>query len=364
MYESTYNLQIKSTRGSKSATEELSKRRELIKSTGLTSIHNEDICLVMCDEIISKVKYINTAISKINTNKSIVKKNVIIDAYTSATIEGARTTVEEVVDILSKQECTNINKSNQMVINTIKACNIAYESNITIKNIRKIWEIITYRVCENEGLKGEKFRNGMVYIGNNIRIVHTPCEASKIESKMQEMFNWALHSNIDTLIKSCILHFYTAYIHPFCDGNGRIARLLNSSYLIHNGYINIKYVSISESINNELTMYYKALKDSEYTYNNILDITPFIDYMLDRICDSIDTTISKYNKLSDKQLMLLQKMKNNGKNSEITVEKASRITKLSLCSTRNLLNKLVDMQYLTKFKQGRMCIYKLKNKGE
>lgn len=289
-----------------------------------------------------------------------MKKQIMLDAYSSATIEGARTTVEKVIKALNSKNNNALDKSNQMVINAVRACNVAYENEINFNNIRQFWDIITYNVYENERLKGDKFRSGMVYIGNSTRTVHTPCDTELIDKNMLDMFNWLTQSNIDILIKSCMLHFYTVYIHPFCDGNGRIARLMQSSYLIHNGYNNVKYVSISESINNDLNMYYKTLQESEYIYENMLDITPFISYILDKICDSIDNTISKYNKLSNIQLILLNKMKENGKNSEITVNKACKITKLTSNETRVLLNKLVEMNYLSKYKQGKINIYRLK----
>lgn len=360
MYESIHSLQIKANRGSKSALDEINKRKKAICNIQLTGIHDEKIVFSLCSDIVDKLYYIDNNIINIDTNKSIMKKQIIIDSYSSATIEGARTTVENVIKALSNKNNKPLDKSNQMVINTVKACNIAYKNEITIDNIRNIWDVITYNVCENENFKGTKFRNGMVYVGNNSKIIHIPCDVQSINRKMKELFSWLKQSNIDIVIKSCILHFYIVYIHPFCDGNGRTARLMHSSYLIHNGYSNVKYISISESINNDINMYYKTLQESEYTYDGALDITPFINYMLDKICDSIDNTISKYNKLSDIQVIILNKMKENGKNSEITVNKACKITKLASNETRVMLNKLVEMNYLSKYKQGKINIYKLK----
>lgn len=161
-YESIYSLQVKANRGSKSALEEINKRKNSLCNIKLTGIHNEKIIFALSDEINEKVCYINNSILKIDTNKSIMKKQVLLDSYSSATIEGARTTVENVVKAISNQS-NNVDKSTQMVINTVKACNIAYKNEINLDNIRNIWEVITYKVCENEHLKGIKFRNGMVY---------------------------------------------------------------------------------------------------------------------------------------------------------------------------------------------------------
>lgn len=40
----------------------------------------------------------------------------------------------------------------------------------------------------------------------------------------------------DHLLQSFAAHLYFVYVHPFCDGNGRVARILNASHLYHGGY--------------------------------------------------------------------------------------------------------------------------------
>lgn len=234
--------------------------------------------------------YIIDNISKIYSNKSIEKTNIIIDSYSTATIEGARTTVNKIKEIINKNNLSQLDKSEQMVINSIRACNFAYNNVINIQNIRSLFDILTYRVCENKDVKGKLFRDGDVFVCNSTKIVHTPCNVENIEEKMRDMFIWLNNSDLSIILKSCIAHFYIVYIHPFCDGNERLARLFNSSYMINNGYTKVKYVSLSDSINNNLHDYYLKLEESEYNYNNTLDITPFIEYMMEMICESIDNT--------------------------------------------------------------------------
>ena len=87
-------------------------------------------------------------------------------------------------------------------------------------------------------------------------------------------------------------------IHPFCDGNGRSARILNASHLYHGGYKKMKSLPLASVINNELSGYCSSLSDSAIVLNGIedgwLDLSPFVSYMLDAFerC-LIDATLSR-----------------------------------------------------------------------
>jgi len=354
MYEPTYKLEKKAKYGSKSATQEIKRRKGKEVNIGLKGINDENIVIIHTENIISMINYIINNILKIDSTKSIERYIVILDSYSTATIEGARTTVNKIKEIVNKNNTANINKSEQMVLNSIKACNFAYNNDINMQSIRTVFDLLTYRVCENESVKGTYFRDGDVFVGNDTKVVHTPCKVQDIEKRITELFNWLHNSNLNIILKACIAHFYIVYIHPFCDGNGRLARLFNSSYMINHGYDKFKCVSISDSINNNLHDYYLKLEESEYNYSGSLDITPFIEYMLEMICESIDNTISKYNKLSDIEIKLLSKI---NKNSEITVKKAANAICKTEADTRNILNKLTQFGYFNKRKIGNKNVY-------
>ena len=210
-----------------------------------------------------------------------VKDTILLDAWSSATIEGARTTVQRVRDHFENPKT----KDDRMVVNTIMGSNYAYNHPITENNIRRLWEKIVDGVCENEEHRGKLYRDGMVYVGSGERVIHVPAQAEQLTELMAQWFSYREAGGSDLLIRSFVAHFYFVYLHPFCDGNGRAARILNASQLYHGGYRKMKNLPLSSAINNQLSGYYGSLADSEMVLNGIddrwLDLSPFVSYMLD-----------------------------------------------------------------------------------
>lgn len=287
-----------------------------------------------------------------------VKDTILLDAWSSATIEGARTTVAQVRKSFDDPKT----KDDRMVVNAIAGSNYAYGRPITAKNIRRLWERVVSSVCENEGCKGKLYRDGMVYIGNNGATIHYPAVPEKIPALMDQLFAFQEQST-EFLLSSFVAHFYFVYVHPFCDGNGRTARILNASYLYHRGYRKIKNLPLSSAINNQLSGYYSSLQDSEAAIlrdeERWLDLSPFVSYMLDAFerC-LIDAALAK-NKLTDSETKVLERMNRVGRNAEITVAKASQILKRSESATRNVLNSLVSKGYLSVNTSQTPFVYRL-----
>ena len=97
--------------------------------------------------------------------------------------------------------------------------------------------------------------------------------------------------NINDLIKAAIIHFYLAYIHPYIDGNGRIARLLHLWFLIQKGYQSALFIPFSSNIEKSRKAYYDAytmIEENRKLSGNV-DVTPFVMYFVNDV----------YNKMSD-----------------------------------------------------------------
>ena len=351
-------LEIRKRAGIEWAKNEIENRYKRYVEIPLSGIDDIGIVYLPSNDIKNQIDIINNLYNKVESyGKS---DNIIIDSYHSATIEGASTTINRVKLAMKSG---SVNKSDKMVVNSIKGMYMALSEDITINNIDKLWKLVTNEVCENVNIQGEKFRNGMVFVGNESRIIHTPEKPDKIEEKIRGMFRFIEKSKMNTIIKAIAVHFYFVYIHPMCDGNGRTARIIQNYVLNKYGYTKVKYLQISKIINDNLGGYYKSLKDSEYMIKeiNAIDITPFIIYMLYCIEESMIYNIAnKEMKLSEKDKILLNKMKKHGRKAEITVRKCSEMLKESESTSRIRLNKLSDSGILIKRRVKNKNIYILK----
>lgn len=312
----------------------------------LPGLNGETLYLTGYTALHQKAEELNVLYEKVPVRHGH-KEIILLDAWSSATIEGARTTVEQV-----KQSFTDPKtKDDRMVVNAIAGSNYAYGRPITDKNIRTLWNKVVDGVCENEAHKGDKYRSGMVYIGSGEQIIHNPATPQQLPELMEQWFAYCQAPSSDALIRSFVAHFYFVYVHPFCDGNGRTARILNASQLYHSGYKKMKALPLVNSINQQLRGYYNTLSDAETVQNGAtsrwLDLSPFVAYMLDAFerC-LIDAALAK-NRLSESEQKLLRRMNKAGLHAEITVKKAAEILQRSESATRTILKDLTAKGYLS-----------------
>jgi Fic family protein len=92
---------------------------------------------------------------------------------------------------------------------------------------------------------------------------------------MRQLFDWARNSNVNAILKSCILHFAIEYIHPFEDGNGRMGRLWQT-VVLHSWNKNFQWIPVETMVYQNQQGYYNALHLAEKQNNTNI----FIEFML------------------------------------------------------------------------------------
>lgn len=215
----------------------------------------------------------------------VVDNTIILcnEIFSTSKIEGAKTTFLRTQQIHDGAEIDDSNFfSESMVLGGFRATKYlnSIGNQVTLDKLIEVWKILTDGACDNESIKGERFRTGHVAVGK-----HTGLNPDLIEEAMQ---NWVDYYNSDILmdhpfIKAALLHFSFEYIHPFCDGNGRSGRLLMNNFLIKEGMEKIKAVSFSRSIEKDRPEYDYAFSRGE---NPQTDCTFFIEYMLGIFLDA------------------------------------------------------------------------------
>lgn len=292
---------------------ELAERENHIVDTGLKGLNGEMIVFTAIDALSNEIHNLEKLFqSVLEISKSECTESILLEGFYSATIEGAKTTIEEVKRCFSNPK----SKSDRMVVNSYKA--IAYMRNKTISeySLLDAWKILVDDVCENKSVKGTKYRSGMVTISDSLgRVIHTPAKPEDIQEFMDLLFDYLQRGNStfpDSFVRAIIAHFYFVYIHPMCDGNGRLARLLMLMYMNEHGYHKVLNLTVSKSITKNISGYYNSFIEAEKQITlgatAILDVTPVLAYMLQVFRRSLLAyTVYNTTTLSEKEFTVVAK---------------------------------------------------------
>lgn len=148
-------------------------------------------------------------------------------------------------------------------------------------------------------------------------------ESDRLESEMTLFLDWFNSDDTpDFVLKSAIAHLWFVTVHPFDDGNGRIARALADMLLAKADGDNQRFYSMSAQIRLERKVYYEIL---EKTQSGTLDVTKWMHWYLNCLDSALNT--------SDKSLkQVLYKAQFWDKHREESVNERQRL----------IINKLFD----------------------
>jgi len=147
--------------------------------------------------------------------------------------------------------------------------------------IKELHKVILTKINDKEAGRYRK---------TNVRIlgaIKSPPQFVKVPILMKRFADYAKKNpdKFNIVEFSAKLHYEFVAIHPFFDGNGRVARLLMNLLLIQNGY------PIIIILNNDRKRYYATLKEADRG-----NIKPFIDFIAKAVERSLDIYLSTFKK--------------------------------------------------------------------
>ena len=144
MWDTIQKLRFRAGANILDAQEELNTRLGDRMELPLPGIHGERLFLTNVSGLRKRAAELTKIYESLPEHHG-VQDTILLDAWSSATIEGARTTVAQVKRSLANPRT----KDDRMVVNAMIASKYAYEHPITGKNIRMLWEMVADGVCEN-----------------------------------------------------------------------------------------------------------------------------------------------------------------------------------------------------------------------
>jgi Fic family protein len=184
------------------------------------------------------------------------------------------------------------------------------------------------------------------------KIHYKAVPAHKVKAEMDKFLLWLNNDDlvIDSVLKAAIAHFWFVIIHPFDDGNGRIARAITDMLLAGSDHSKERFYSLSKQIQQERNAYYDALKHAQHGDN----ITGWLVWFLTCLKHALhDTEESmqhillkakfwdkhKETQINERQRLMINKLF-DGFFGKLTSSKWAKIAK---CSTDTALRDIKDL---------------------
>jgi len=237
-----------------------------------------------------------TSIAKIEAAEEVIKNSPLLplwekqfkeDAIVRAAhhgthIEGNKLKKEEAKDVLLGKEIIGRPRDIQEVINYRKVIELIDEEakrkieKITEPLIKKLHRIIVYKILPEEGAGVYRTKQVVVKNSQTGEITFRPPPPIEVPYLMRDFFYWLNRETgeqIHPVLKAGISHHELVRIHPFIDGNGRVARVLATLILFLGGYDIRRFFSLEEYYDKDAIIYYKNLQKASAG-----DLTSWLEY--------------------------------------------------------------------------------------
>ena len=233
-----------------------------------------------------------TAVSNLEAKPQLRKNNRIKSIHSSLKIEANSLSLGQVRDVINGRTVLGEQKEIQEVKNAYAAYERLSEINpYSIHDLKEFHSIMTKYVVEESG----DFRRGEEGVFNGDQCIFMAPPAQFVPQLMDDLFRWMkkAQNSVHPLILSSVFHYEFVFIHPFSDGNGRMARLWHTAILSKWKPI-FEYIPIESQIEKFQDEYYDAIAKCHVDGAS----TIFIEFMLsqiDKILEEVSVQIREDN---------------------------------------------------------------------
>lgn len=304
------------------------------------------------------------------------RSTLVTSSGASTRIEGAKLSDEDVAKLMRGLSVTKFaDRDKQEVQGYYELLENAFNSwkhipftESTIKHFHK--ELLKYGTKDvrhrGEYKKGENRVEMFDANGKSLGIMFETTPAYLTPKQMQELVEWTQLALKDrdhhplVIIANFIVEFLA--IHPFQDGNGRLARILTNLLMLKNGYVYVPYVSHEKLVEDNKAEYYLALRESQGTFKTPKEnidgwLGFFLNISLEQARQAIDL-LSQENiekLLSPKQLLVWKHLE---KVPEATPAEIVKATSVARPTVSQALGVLLRLKKIERIGQGRTTRYR------
>ena len=316
----------------------------------------------------------------------IIRRNLIEESIASSKLEGANTS-RDVAKRMLQEGRQPRDKHERMIVNN-HAAMVRIESELkseplSLELLRDLHREVTRGTLSDSAHEGA-LRETLDRKGQRLKIMpwdettvaYVTPDKGFVEEQLAQLFKFANEERaapfIHPLFKAIMLHFWIGLLHPFEDGNGRLARLLFYWFMLRKGYWAFSYLSLSERILKSPKQYAMSFIYAEqdgfdlnyFIHYNVSKLklarAQFDTYLKTKIAENrqfIRIVESGYN-LNARQLRLLHYLaKDEDRYTSVTAHHNIN-PEIGYVTAASDLKKLIDEGFLIKRKTGRNVIYR------
>lgn len=227
--------------------------------------------------IAEKVGQIRTNYKDLETRPKLRRNNRIRSIHSSLAIEANSLSLNEVKAVIDGKLVLGSQKEIREVQNAYEAYEMLGNFNpYAIEDLKKIHEVMTKYLIEESG----RFRGGEEGVFDGSRCIFLALPPRLVPQLMENLFEW-MNTNrkeLNLLILSSVFHYELVFIHPFSDGNGRMARLWQTALLME--WRNLfQFLPLENQIQKFQDKYYSAIAQSHKTGKSNI----FVEFILEKI---------------------------------------------------------------------------------
>lgn len=283
------------------------------------------------------------------------KKNRIKTIHSSLEIEGNSLSIDQITAILENKKVIAPQKDILEVKNAIIVYDKINDFNLfSLTSFCKAHEILMQGLVDNPG----KLRTNPVGILKGSILAHVAPPGHLVRSLLKNLFDYLKKDKDLLLIKSCVFHYETEFIHPFMDGNGRMGRLWQTIILKQYSPV-FEFLPIETLIKANQSEYYEVLGQSDNQGNS----TSFIEFMLQIINESLEELLASQNVslTSSDRIFIYKEM--SGPGLFARQEYMRHFKDISSATASRDLKEAVDKEILKKIGDKRTTRYKFKKQN-
>jgi Fic family protein len=268
-------------------------RYDGVTENEVRAMKNHTPPFTITNRMVASVSHISEKLGQISNYREfesrphLRRNNRIRSIHSSLAIEANSLSLDAVRGVIDGKTVIGPQKEIQEVKNAFQAYEqLGKFDPYSLEDLKSMHGIMTYLTVDESGT----LRRGEEGVFDGDRCIFMAPPAKFVPELMDNLFKWMRSAlkEIHPLILSSIFHYEFVFIHPFADGNGRMARLWQTSLLSEWNTV-FQYLPIESRIHEFQSDYYEAIARCHSMGSSDF----FIEFMLDKINETLDLALTQ-----------------------------------------------------------------------